>query len=1262
MTIGSAALDTSKTVTISTGYTLALASDVTQPSRMEPAWTVEYGTAEYNSSYLTAGFTCNGKAITYSNATSPDTLITVKGLKSTATASDITLSGKTVTIGNAALDSNKTVTISTGYTLKLDSDVTQPTSTDAYWTVDNGNARYYSSSSTAGYTSDGSMITYSESKAASQLINITGLKSTATSSDIFFDGAAVTISNAALDSTKTVTISDGYFLRLADDVTQPTSQNAAWTVDNGTAKYNSASSTAGYTCDGSSIYYSSATVGETLVTINNLKSTANAYNLSLEGNVVTVSNAALDSNKTVTISNGYSLKLANDVPKSLTSNSSWTVENGTATYKANVTGGYTCDGSTISYTAASNGSNLITINNLSETATISSISLSGNVVTVSNSALDSTKTVTISSGYTLALASNVPQSTSTGASWSVDKGTAYYKAAYSSAGYICNGSTITYSNGSTTSNLITITGLKSTATVNDISLSGNVVTISNNALDTSKIVTISSGYTLALAGDVVQATNDSDGYICSGSTIIYKSSEDVVQDFTDTNGTQSITNDTNLNTYIYFNSEGGNSAIITESASGEKFVQAGDGGDTLTNYSAIASVSLIGGESDDVIVNGGSHTTINGSGGADTISLVGGAALIQYEENDGSDVIYGVDSNTTINITDGDYSTTLEDKDVLITVGEDSTFKLKDAAGKMFYVQANGKTDSLVVEAAQTVKFNNAKTSATLLSGFDGTFDLADYSTVKTVVGSQNDHDLEILGNTKANRLLGGTGNDNIEGKAGNDYLKGNEGDDTLDGGKGNDTLFGGDGSDIFIYNSGEGNDLILDYTSGSDTLNINGGVIKSASLSGDDVILKIGSAAITLRGANGEEVTIVNEDDEVFDTVFTDSLTVTNSDSTSIKMADMYKTLDASNRTKTTKITGNSKANTIQGGSKADTISGGAGNDSILGNAGNDVLIGDKGNDTLNGGKGNDTLTGGEGKDVFIITGGNGNDVITDYVSGEDKIKISGGVLKSITAGSGSSKDAIFNFSSGKVTIQGAKGKEINYITAAGKAQSTIVGTPPAPLNVTLTNDDSAVYTAKNTIESINAKKRTNAIKITGNKLDNIIYGSTKKDTIYGGNGNDSINGGAGDDKLFGESGNDTLLGGNGADTLTGGKGDDILTGGSGSDVFSYAAGDGNDTITDYTSGDVIKISGSYSKTNKNGNAVVKVGSGSITVLNTAAKNLTITSQKSFNEELGIMNYELSTIMNTDSNLIGEDYKYDFNSNFTKQLKPEIKLTTNKK
>lgn len=87
-----------------------------------------------------------------------------------------------------------------------------------------------------------------------------------------------------------------------------------------------------------------------------------------------------------------------------------------------------------------------------------------------------------------------------------------------------------------------------------------------------------------------------------------------------------------------------------------------------------------------------------------------------------------------------------------------------------------------------------------------------------------------ILGNDYANELQGNSGDDILQslggddmlvGDSGNDKLIGGDGYDTLIGGKGNDILEGGAWDDSYVYNLGDGTDIIYDI-SGNDTLRLN--------------------------------------------------------------------------------------------------------------------------------------------------------------------------------------------------------------------------------------------------------------------------------------------------------------------------------------------------------------------------------------------------------------------------------------------------------
>jgi Ca2+-binding RTX toxin-like protein len=199
--------------------------------------------------------------------------------------------------------------------------------------------------------------------------------------------------------------------------------------------------------------------------------------------------------------------------------------------------------------------------------------------------------------------------------------------------------------------------------------------------------------------------------------------------------------------------------------------------------------------------------------------------------------------------------------------------------------------------------------------------------------------------------------------------------------------------------------------------------------------------------------------------------------------------------------------------------------------------------------------------------------------------------------------------------------------------------------------------YTLTDGVENL-TYTGTVAFAGTGNGLDNLIAGGAGADTLDGGLGADTLIGGLGDDVyvvdslgdtviegadagidevrttlstftlgdnverflfqgggdangtgngldnwLAGNLGNDTLDGAAGNDTLLGGLGTDVLTGGSGADLFAFAAGGGQDTITDFDAaqGDRIGLAAgqSYSvDTNANGDAVIVYGTGDIVAL----------------------------------------------------------------
>lgn len=97
--------------------------------------------------------------------------------------------------------------------------------------------------------------------------------------------------------------------------------------------------------------------------------------------------------------------------------------------------------------------------------------------------------------------------------------------------------------------------------------------------------------------------------------------------------------------------------------------------------------------------------------------------------------------------------------------------------------------------------------------------------------------------------------------------------------------------------------------------------------------------------------------------------------------------------------LIGDNGDDVIYGKDGADLLNGGNGSDTLYGDAGRDALFGMNGTDVLDGGAGNDFLEGGEGKDTFVFTGSFGHDIVTDFKSQNDTIKISNALAANFNA-----------------------------------------------------------------------------------------------------------------------------------------------------------------------------------------------------------------------------------------------------------------------
>ena len=464
----------------------------------------------------------------------------------------------------------------------------------------------------------------------------------------------------------------------------------------------------------------------------------------------------------------------------------------------------------------------------------------------------------------------------------------------------------------------------------------------------------------------------------------------------------------------------------------------------------------------------------------------------------------------------------------------------------------------------------------------------------------------------------GGAGNDTITGSDGNDMLIGGDGNDIIIGGRGNDVAFLGAGNDTFVWNPGDGSDIV-EGQGGIDTLQFNGSnVNENIDLSANGSRLRLfrdvgnvtmdvngveqvnvaalgGADTLTVNDLSGTGVTDVNLDlagtpgsgtgDGQADTVIVngtaaaDSITISGAGSTAV-VAGLSATVH---------ITGMRKARTT-----ACTVNGLAGNDTINasrlhagvialtldGGDGNDVLIGSAGNDLIIGGRGNDVAFMGAGDDTFVWNPGDGSDIVEGQ-GGHDTLQFNGAnVNENIDLSANGSRLRLFR-DVGNVVMDVNGVEQVNVVALGGADTITVndlSGTGVTDVNLDLAGTPgSGTGDGQADTVIVNGTAGNDAIAVAGDASGVDVLGLAARVHITGAEAaNDRliVNALAGDDVVDasglaagaiqltadGGDGNDVLIGGAGNDTLLGGAGDDVLIGGPGQDILD--GGPGNNIL----------------------------------------------------------------------------------------------------
>ncbi len=373
-------------------------------------------------------------------------------------------------------------------------------------------------------------------------------------------------------------------------------------------------------------------------------------------------------------------------------------------------------------------------------------------------------------------------------------------------------------------------------------------------------------------------------------------------------------------------------------------VKSGSGNDLISYFASIEA----GAGKDTIFVGGGS--TVTGGKGNDIFICNGGNNTItDYTPSD----------KILSTLSYGGYH--VEGSDLIFDLDYEDSLTIKKGAGKAinFNSGVNFYTEEGVFD-------KNKKT--VLLQSSTGNFNAKKISSLASIDGSQTGS-ASITGNNKANLIVTGLSS-------------------TVAGGKGNDTIFASSGSDVFVYDKGDGKDIIYNFGE-SDAINLGSNAnIKDFKIKKDNVTFKIGSGSITVNNLTSG----INFNDTIFSNgifISDEGAKVLSSFSGTINLEEFWVSkADASLAKKKVSINGTGWADSLVGGNGKDTLLGEGGEDTLYGGKGNDILFGGNENDSLWGGKGNDTLTGGEGYDTFVFRAGEGTDVITDF-SEDDMLKI---------------------------------------------------------------------------------------------------------------------------------------------------------------------------------------------------------------------------------------------------------------------------------
>lgn len=547
-----------------------------------------------------------------------------------------------------------------------------------------------------------------------------------------------------------------------------------------------------------------------------------------------------------------------------------------------------------------------------------------------------------------------------------------------------------------------------------------------------------------------------------------------------------------------------------------------DSSETLSGDSGNDFISGAGG--DDYIIGFRGNDTLLGGSGNDTIVGAEGNDLI--DGNDGNDFLQGGVGNDTYKFGCGygydyvfEYDTTPGNVDTIQLAPDISETDITLTRDAYFlYLTIDNTGEILSIDESQAgwgierITFGNG-------TMWDSTAISEHLSS--TIFGTEGN---DVLSGTNGkDKIFAGAGDDYVSGGLSNDQLFGQAGDDTILGGQGADTLNGGEGSDIYLFQAGDGIDIVSEMIgdAGVDTVRFGNGITVASVKLGVDG----NSGALTVNyGRNGDELRITSFNR--FNAQGTGTIELFEfADGTELSYADLI-----------------SQGFEFNGAGGDDVLSGTSVRDTFTGGNGDDTLYGYDGNDLLDGGAGNDILYGGTGDDTYVFGRGYGHDFIFDQ---ENSPSANSDVVrfKSDLAPS----DVTASYQNGNILL-----------TIVDPAN----GSPDQLFMQNWAYPDQRIEEVQFADGTVWDSSYFASLFGAPSDADNFFDGTSGNDTTDSMGGNDILFGNAGDDLLVGGAGSDQIYGGDGNDTLQGGTGPDFLNGGEGNDTYLFNSGDGQDFI----------------------------------------------------------------------------------------------------